>query len=228
MIHLTKNPAPPILVQQATNWTAELIAAIAAGTKLSDARKRRYNSEDVKQALLLETHGKCAYCESKLRHITYGDIEHIIPKAVDPSRTYEWNNLTTACDVCNTEKSDGEGLVDPYADDPEQIHFRFMGPMVTVIPGSEPAKLSLAVLKLNRAELMEKRKERVQNLARQLEEIVATRDDATRRVLIKALIEHETAATTEYAACSRSFVRDKQRDGAIPAGHLIGENAAGK
>jgi hypothetical protein len=140
-----------------------------------------------------------------------------MPKAVDPSRTYEWGNLTTACDVCNTQKGDQEGLVDPYVDDPEKIHFRFMGPMVTIVPGSEPAKLSLTLLKLNRAELIEKRKERVENLGRQLEEIVATGDDATRRVLIKALVEHETAATTEYAACSRSFVRDKQRDGAIPA-----------
>ena len=27
-----------------------------------------------------ETHGKCAYCESKIKHIDYGDIEHILPK----------------------------------------------------------------------------------------------------------------------------------------------------
>jgi uncharacterized protein (TIGR02646 family) len=59
----------------------------------------------------------CAYCESKLRHITYGDIEHIVAKAVDQSRTYDWTNLTIACDVCNTEKSDEEGLVDPYTED---------------------------------------------------------------------------------------------------------------
>jgi uncharacterized protein (TIGR02646 family) len=217
MIHLTKGPAPQILVQQAAAWTVELLDAIATGTKLSDARKRRYNNAEVKAALLEETHGKCAYCESKLRHITYGDIEHVIPKAVDPSRTYDWSNLTTACDICNTEKRDLGGLVDPYTDDPEQIHFRFMGPLVTIVPGSEPAKLSLTVQKLNRPELIERRKERVENLGRQLEEIVATRDDATRRALIEALIEHETVASVEFTACARSYVRDKQRDGAIPA-----------
>jgi len=220
MIRLTKRAAPRILVQQAANWTAELLAAIAAGTKLSDARKRRYNDAEVKSALLEETHGKCAYCESKLRHITYGDIEHIVAKDVDPSRTYDWLNLTTACDVCNTRKSNQEGLIDPYTDDPEKIHFRFMGPMVTIVPGSEPAKLTLTVLKLNRPDLMEKRKERVEDLGRQLEEIVATKDDATRRILIKVLVESETADNSEFAACVRAYVRDKQRDGAIAASSL--------
>jgi uncharacterized protein (TIGR02646 family) len=216
MIHLTKIAAPQILVQQTAKWTAELLAAIAGGTKLSDARKARYNHPDIKQALLQETHGKCAYCESKLRHITYGDIEHIIPKAVEPARTYEWINLTTACDICNTEKSNEEGLVDPYIDDPEQIHFRFMGPMITIVPGSEPAKLTLTLLKLNRPELMEKRKERVEDLGRRLEEIIATKDETTRRILIKALVESEAADNAEFAACVRAYIRDKKHDGVIP------------
>jgi uncharacterized protein (TIGR02646 family) len=159
---------------------------------------------------------KCAYCESKIRHVSYGDIEHIVPKSIDPSRTYEWVNLTIACDICNTGKGDHEDLVDPYVEDPEEAHFRFMGPMVTIVPGSEPGKLTLTLLKLNRPELMEKRKERVEDLGRRLEEIVATRDEATRRVLIRALVENESAAEAEFAACVRSYIRDKQRDGAIP------------
>jgi len=217
MIRLTKIASPQILVRQAAKWTAELLAAIAGGTKLSDARKARYNHPDIKQALLQETHGKCAYCESKLRHITYGDIEHIIPKAVEPARTYEWANLTTACDICNTEKSNEEGLVDPYVDDPERAYFRFMGPMITIVPGSEPAKLTLTLLKLNRPELMEKRKERVDDLGRRLEEIVATKDAAARRILTKALVETEAADHAEFSACVRAYIRDKERDGAIPA-----------
>jgi uncharacterized protein (TIGR02646 family) len=213
MIQLKKTPVPEILVRQEENWTRELMDAIATGEKLSDARKRRYNNKEIKEALLRETSGKCAYCESKLRHVTYGDIEYIVPKSVVPSRTYDWMNLTAACDICNTQKSDVEGLADPYADDPERYYFRFMGPMVTIIPGSEIAKLTLTILELNRAALIERRKEKIENLGRQLEEIVATRDDQTRRVLIEALIESETAANVEFAACARSYVNDKRRDG---------------
>jgi uncharacterized protein (TIGR02646 family) len=216
LIHLTKRAAPQVLVREAKAWTDELLTAIAEGKKLSDARKSRYNSKEIKQALFEETHGKCAYCESKLRHIIYGDIEHIVAKSIDPSRTYDWTNLTVACDVCNTGKADQEGLVDPYTDYPERFHFRFMGPMVTIVPGNEQAKLSMHVLKLNRPDLMEKRKDRVDDLNRRLEEIVATRDLATRRILIKALVENEVEARAEFAACVRSYVRDKQRDGAIP------------
>lgn len=216
MIHLTKLPIPDALVQHAAEWTAELLAAIAAGTKLSTARKRRYNNSEVKETLLRETHGKCAYCESKLTHITYGDIEHIIPKVSAPERTYEWENLTTACDICNTTKSDKEGMVDPYAHDPEQVHFRFMGPMLTIMPGSEQAKLTLTELALNRAALMEKRKDLLEDLGRRLEEIITTRDDATRGALIKALVEGETASSKEFSACAKAYISDKRRDGVIP------------
>lgn len=216
MIYLTKLPTPEALVQHAAKWTAELLTAVAAGTKLSAARKRRYNNAEIKETLLKETHGKCAYCESKLTHIAYGDIEHIIPKASAPERTYEWENLTTACDICNTNKSDKEGMVDPYAHDPEQLHFRFMGPMITIVPGSEPAKLTLTELDLNRPALMEKRKDRLEELGRRLEEIITTRDDATRFALIKALVEGETAASKEFSACARAYVSDKRHDGVIP------------
>ena len=192
-----------------------MLAAIAAGQKLSATRKARYNHKDVKETLLKETHGKCAYCESKLTHIAYGDIEHIIPKSSAPARTYEWDNLTTACDICNTNKSDTEGMVDPYIDDPETVHFRFHGPMMTIVPGNETAKLTLIELDLNRPDLMGRRKDHLEDLGRRLEEIVTARDDRTRAALIRALVETETKSTKEFATCTRAYVSDKERDGAI-------------
>jgi len=177
---------------------------------------RQLGNADTTIRRLNETHGKCAYCESKLTHVAYGDIEHIIPKASAPERTYEWENLTTACDICNTNKSDKDGMVDPYRGDPEQMHFRFMGPMLTIVPGSEPAKLTLTELDLNRTSLMEKRKERLEDLGRRLEEILTTRDDTTRAALIEALVEGETTANKEFSACARAYISDKRRDGAIP------------
>ena len=217
MILLAKLPLPQVLAQNAVAWTTELLAAIGAGQKLSDARKRRYNNPEIKAALLQETHAKCAYCESKLTHIAYGDIEHIVPKAEEPARTYEWENLTTACDICNTRKSDQLGLSDPYVDDAEKVQFRFMGPMITILAESEPGKLTLTHLDLNRTALLEKRKERIEDLGRRLGEISKTQDDNTRAVLLKALIEGETAASKEYAACARAYVSDKTRDGDLPA-----------
>lgn len=90
MIALTKGPKPPVLEQNATAWTQDLLAAIQRGEKLSAARRGRYNNKQIKDALLAETHEKCAYCESKFRHVTYGDIEHITPKNNHPETSYEW------------------------------------------------------------------------------------------------------------------------------------------
>ncbi|MFY0562316.1 hypothetical protein ACN28E_00620 [Archangium lansingense] len=75
-----------------------------------------YAHESVKQALLRAQHGKCAFCESKFAHISYGDVEHFRPKAGwrqeedEPlSRpgyywlAYEWANLFLACTLCNQQ-----------------------------------------------------------------------------------------------------------------------------
>src|ERR1700722_9410453 len=105
MIKINKLPAPAILVEKSTEWTNALLEKISKGEKPTDAESNRYRHAKIKQALLDETHGKCAYCESKLRHIAYGDIEHVVPKSVRPELSFDWQNLTLACDVCNTNKS---------------------------------------------------------------------------------------------------------------------------
>lgn len=75
-----------------------------------------YGHETVKQALLQAQHGKCAFCESQLAHISYGDVEHFRPKAGwrqeegEPLGrpgyywlAYEWANLYLACTLCNQQ-----------------------------------------------------------------------------------------------------------------------------
>src|SRR4051812_42470652 len=110
MIRLTKGAEPGILARNGGAWTRELLASIARGEKLSDVRARRYGHKEIKDALIAETHEKCAYCESKPLHVDFGDVEHIIPKSVERQRTYEWENLTLVCGRCNTNKGDKEGL----------------------------------------------------------------------------------------------------------------------
>lgn len=51
------------------------------GTRSFEFDSAIYAHETVKQALLEAQHGKCAFCESKFAHISYGDVEHFRPKA---------------------------------------------------------------------------------------------------------------------------------------------------
>ncbi|HXU30001.1 MAG TPA: hypothetical protein VN851_05435 [Thermoanaerobaculia bacterium] len=73
-----------------------------------------YGDPSVKSLLIEAQHGKCAFCESKIQHIAYGDVEHFRPKAGyrqhedDPLGrpgyywlAYDWSNLYLACQLCN-------------------------------------------------------------------------------------------------------------------------------
>jgi uncharacterized protein (TIGR02646 family) len=73
-----------------------------------------YGHDTVKEALTQAQYGKCAFCEAKIDHISYGDVEHFRPKAgyrqyPDDSLgrpgyywlAYEWSNLYLSCQLCN-------------------------------------------------------------------------------------------------------------------------------
>ncbi|MFO0604960.1 MAG: hypothetical protein U0324_17390 [Polyangiales bacterium] len=71
-----------------------------------------YAHADVKAALRRMQRGKCAFCEAKIDHIAYGDVEHFRPKGAFLRRgalvrpgyywlAYAWDNLLLACQLCN-------------------------------------------------------------------------------------------------------------------------------
>ena len=88
--------------------------AIRRGEASLDFDRAVYAHPKVKAALEEAQHGKCCYCESKLKHVAPGDVEHYRPKAaVQQDRAsplehpgyywlaYEWDNLLFSCTVCN-------------------------------------------------------------------------------------------------------------------------------
>lgn len=71
-----------------------------------------YANKEVRKQLKKMSHGKCAYCESKITSIYNGDIEHFRPKGgygennpiTKPGYYWlasDWNNLLFACPFCN-------------------------------------------------------------------------------------------------------------------------------
>ena len=115
MIKLEKLQEPDVLRINSDRWTKELLASKDEDVKIKI--KAKWNHRDIKTVLKKETHEKCAYCESKPLHVTFGDIEHICPKSRRFELAYKWDNLTLACEVCNGNKGSAEDLVDPYIDD---------------------------------------------------------------------------------------------------------------
>ncbi|MBT8143554.1 MAG: hypothetical protein KJO55_02575, partial [Gammaproteobacteria bacterium] len=75
-----------------------------------DLEKHAFQSSVWKKAkpqLLLESHNKCAYCESPTAVVAFGDVEHFRPKSVYWWWAYCLDNFLASCAICNQKfKSD--------------------------------------------------------------------------------------------------------------------------
>jgi uncharacterized protein (TIGR02646 family) len=119
MIRVRKpDHAPSQLREHGVALTAELCNQVDAGERPQFDRGV-YGADDVKNALRNAQHDKCCFCEAKLGHAQFGDIEHFRPKAKTQQHAegepttgyywlaYEWRNLYLSCEVCNRRHKRG-------------------------------------------------------------------------------------------------------------------------
>lgn len=223
MRRLTKDNPPPVLVANAAKWTAELVQTIAAGQKPTDTQKGRYNQPAIKEALKAETKRKCAYCESKFEHVTYGDIEHVVPKSKVPSKSFDWFNLTMACDVCNTEKGDyfaapgdddHDTLIDPYVDDPDQF-FMFMRELIHPKFGNARAHKTYQTLDLGRNPLVEARRTQLDAVSGVLESIALASPDM-KPIYVNILRQKYLSEGSPYSNFAIHYINLLHQRGELP------------
>lgn len=214
MIKIQKIDRPQILTDNASAWTNEYLSYINANKTPPNNVAHRYNHKDIKSALEKETYGKCAYCESKIKHVEYGDIEHILPKnkSARPDLYVDWNNLTLSCEICNrTNKKEyydpSLPLINPYIDNPID-HFLFLGPILTSKPNDNRAFTTDLVLKLNRDALILKRNERITAINQMFYTWENEKNQTIKNVLAQEL-KNECAADKEYSAFVKAFLTSK-------------------
>lgn len=119
MIRLTKGPLPGVLRRHATKWREEYRRRVVEGDEsIAKASETRYRDSEIKQGVLAEANEKCIYCESKPRHVSPGDVEHLLPKSQFPELIVERRNPGFVCSECNRRKGD-------YFDENEPIVIRF-------------------------------------------------------------------------------------------------------
>jgi 5-methylcytosine-specific restriction endonuclease McrA len=160
MIPLTR----ATLSKRLENWLAkkqqQLNDEIDATGAASPGTLANYREKRLKTVLMSETNEKCAYCESKLTHVYFGDVEHIIPRSREPRLALSHNNLTIACAVCNNTKGDAWDPIcphlNPYADDPDD-HVAAAGAFLARRPGAHRGLVTISTFELNRPALVEKR-----------------------------------------------------------------------
>ncbi|GEM_PF-295630 len=213
MIKLEKGPAPQKLVKNFTKWTDSLMDKVNSGQEPTATERTRYRDPEIKQALIQETHKKCAYCESFLRHIHHGDVEHIYPKSLAVERSFEWENLTLSCEVCNQNKSDNdpllENIIDPYLANPAD-HICFIGSLA-FSTGSVAGISTIALLELNRPDLREVRSDRVEKLVAIFQKVTdRALPPVVRKAILDDLINVETAPSAPYSSMARCVIDQMQ------------------
>jgi HNH endonuclease len=208
VIRLVKGPKPAVLAANEAAWTAALMAYVQRGEQAPDGVSRRYANDEIKLAVQLETHGKCAYCESKVSHVYPGDVEHMKPKDVYRALTFDWSNLTHVCFRCNNAKrnqyDEQSPPVDPYMEDPA-LFFIPVGPLVYPQLGNLRGERTIALVKLNRTHLVERRVERFETLKQLIQRIGAAPDDGTKEFLLAEITE-QVSDEKEYAFVCRGLL----------------------
>jgi hypothetical protein len=118
LIPVVRSPIPKALQRNCARWLDKLqqqqlelqllrndpnatVAQIKGAKNKVDNAQSKYSHTDVKDALEEMFHKKCAYCQSDISAVTYGQIEHFRPKSEYPDLTFEWTNLLFSCDLCN-------------------------------------------------------------------------------------------------------------------------------
>ncbi|MCK5096274.1 MAG: HNH endonuclease [Candidatus Pacebacteria bacterium] len=203
MIHLNKNQEPLVLSRNKKSWKSKYRKALQSRNILPN----NYNHPDIKQAVKVETHDKCAYCESKSSHSHWGDIEHILAKSKYPDLVFEWSNLTYSCAICNSNKSNYDDpklpLLNPYVDDPN-VFLNAVGPLVIHKLGNSRGEITEKILKLNRNELVEKRKERILSINQLIDRWGQAKGSL--KDLLGTEIKNEIAVDKEFSFVLKSYV----------------------
>ncbi|HEX8468949.1 MAG TPA: HNH endonuclease [Allosphingosinicella sp.] len=215
MIRITKGAEPQILQDKAVEWTEAILDKLVVGQDPTTTEKGRYRHPDVKAALVAETNGKCAYCESKFLHVHHGDVEHMYPKSLDVLQSFSWINLTLACERCNQNKSDNdpylEHIIDPYALNPEE-HLTFLGAFV-VSRGTVLGECTRELLKLHRADLNEERAKQLDFIVRSFRQFSdISLPLVTRRTAYQDFVDSETSPRARYSAMNKVVIDQLSSD----------------
>lgn len=207
MIRLNKHEKPAVLAANEVAWTAEYQAYVAGGRRPPEPA--RYRHADIKEAIQRETCDKCAYCESKVPHTYFGDVEHISPKSRVPELVVTWGNLTFVCAQCNNKKRDyydpDDPLIHPYDDEPAE-HLKFYGPVCFEIAGDAKGRSSVVNLDLSRGSLVERRGDRLEKIQHMLRQWAELPPGQTREAWADQIRE-EASECREYTAAVRTFLR---------------------
>lgn len=144
MKNLRKLVSPNIIIDRGGELTEDFLR--------NNGTTSPWRNAEIKDVLIRETSSKCAYCESEMLNVSFGEIEHIRPKSKYPHLVLDWDNLTLVCSKCNNEKRDKyfEDLpfVNPYED---EVSEHIFAGGAYLYASTERGEITIREIKLNDA-----------------------------------------------------------------------------
>ena len=179
-----------------------------------EALRTNYKHRENKGALIRGNFDKCMYCESKISHIYYGDIEHIKPKDAFPELEFTWENLGYACARCNGYKSnkydEHDPILNPYSEVPDG-HIVALGALIAYRGDSIKGKVTIQKstgVHLNRPSLIEMRQEKIKNIEKVIE-ICEHLEDGDYKTSALEELKKEAKEDKEYSFCIKALLSIK-------------------
>ncbi len=175
-----------------------------------EALKNNYKHPDNKDALKNASFDKCIYCESKVSHVYYGDVEHIKPKDSYPDLEFVWENLGYVCAKCNGTKSNKYDedcpFIDPYKEDPSEF-LVYLGPCIWQLNGNERGEYTIKEIGLDtRADLFERRLDRIKEIGILIDKIKRTSNQKLKTMAIEEL-RQESMPNKPYSMLVRACIQ---------------------
>jgi uncharacterized protein (TIGR02646 family) len=213
MIRVNRGPEPDSFATRAADWYRQFEEACRRNPELTASQFWSNVRAQVRadaQALYTAFHGKCAYCEAKMAHVTSPHVEHYRPKSKFPDRMFDWQNWLLSCGRCNDRKwarfPDCNGqpcLLDPNIEDPS-IHLDFLG--ARVLSKTHRGEETIKLVGLDRSPLEDERALWLMNINLLLLLLCCAPEASAeaRELLIWAM-----QADAPYAAMTRCYLRQR-------------------
>ncbi len=227
MIRVTRGAAPAGFAGRAADWQQRFTAGrreqpeLTASAFWSSVRNEiKTDAEELRRRF----HGKCAFCEAKMEHLSNPHIEHYRPKS---RREFEqfmfaWDNWLLSCGRCNQKKwahfpmcGDKPCLLNPIADEPG-LYLDFQRAMILNISESERGQETIRLVGLARMPL---RSERASWLCRidSLLLLASSGHSAQVKTDSRSLLIWAMQVDAPYSAMTVAYLRSKAPKLANPA-----------
>ena len=175
------------------------------------AKVRHDLGEDV-DALATVFRGKCAFCESRMAHVSRPHVEHYRPKGRQEfeDRMFDWENWLLSCGRCNESKwmhfpicaGEVPCLIDPTSDEPAE-HLGFVNEFISGLTtrGDETVR----ILGLTRGPLEGERARWLMTIDLLL--LLAVGPPPLREA--RDLLVWCTCVEAPWTACTRSYLQER-------------------